>query len=311
MTDGRIVVLNGGSQELLFWGPDGEFRYAVAGPGRGPGEFVNPTWLGHSADTLFVWDTGQMRLSVFDEAGALLTSHQVQVDNGDDVPQSIGGRFDDGSFFVRPGQLVFFGDQTGVVRFPQTYGRYDLETRRLDRLVNGRGPETVVGEGAIYELPFGKTHMAVAHGSVVVAGDNGTTAIRYYDTKGRLVRVVKWLSPPIAVTTRDEAAFHQYAAKTFPAFARPPRTARFARERPRFSAIKSDPSGWIWVRPFAADWESPAEWLVFDDIGMLRCSVEVPARKVLGIGEGHILGLQRNEFGEETVQVFALARRLP
>lgn len=78
LDDGRIVVLNGGSRELRFFGPDGRFLLAVGREGEGPGEFRNPTWMRKSGtDSLLVWDQGLERVSFFSESGEFLGSHPV------------------------------------------------------------------------------------------------------------------------------------------------------------------------------------------------------------------------------------------
>lgn len=77
--DGRIVVVNGGSQELRFFGPDGQYLSAVGGSGEGPGEFRFPTRIRKSSgDSLQVWDQSLMRVSFFDSQGAFLGSHQLE-----------------------------------------------------------------------------------------------------------------------------------------------------------------------------------------------------------------------------------------
>ena len=53
--------------------------------------------------------------------------------------------------------------------------------------------------------------------------------------------------------------------------------------------------------------------MVFDRGGVLRCSVDPPpARRFrpLQIGEAHMLGVQRNEDGEETVVLHTLYRNM-
>lgn len=313
LNDGRIAILNAGSQELLFFAADGGYQYAVGGEGRGPGEFVDPTWFGHGdTDSLFVWDTRLIRLSTFDGAGELLASQQVAIDGGEAGPPIISGRFEDGSFLTSPGPLAFFPSATGVIRLSETYGRYDTETGRTDHLADGLSWESAVGEGRRYFLPFGKTDVAVAHGNALLVGDNGIPAIRYYDMNGRLRRVVQWVSEPIPVTARDRSAYSEYIATFWPSHAQLPADARFAVERPRFSSIYSDRSGWIWVKMFAEEWEPPAPWLVFDENGVLKCEVQAPSQvTVLEIGEGYMLGLQRDELGEETVVLFSLVRTPP
>lgn len=308
-SDGRIAILNAGSRELLYFAADGSLQNAVGGVGRGPGEFLDPTWLGHGAGgSLVVWDTRLMRLSTFDWAGRLVESHQVGIDGGEALPPAVSGWFEDGSFFTRPGPLAFFPSETGVTRLPEAYGRHDTETGLYNRLASGLSWEMAISQGQRYSLPFGKTSVAVAHLGALLVGDNGSPTIRYYDMNGRLRRVVEWVSEPISVTARDRAAYLEHIATVLPRFA-PPSNARFARERPRFLSIQGDRTGWIWVQMFAGAWEPPAPWWVFDENGVLQCEVEAPQwLTVLEIGEAYLLALLRDDDGEESVVRFRLVR---
>ena len=66
MEDGRLVVLNRGSQELLVFGRDGEFLRSIGGRGEGPGEFMDPIELDFVAgDSIVVWDWELGRLVLF------------------------------------------------------------------------------------------------------------------------------------------------------------------------------------------------------------------------------------------------------
>src|SRR5690606_18121351 len=65
LDDGRIAVLNAGSQELRFYGADGRFLDAVGRKGGGPGEFVMPRRLYRvGRDSLMIYDYGNARFSI-------------------------------------------------------------------------------------------------------------------------------------------------------------------------------------------------------------------------------------------------------
>jgi hypothetical protein len=75
LEDGRVVVLNGGSQELRYFDPEGRFLKSVGGMGEGPGEFRGPAGLRRTHDgNLQVWDGSLMRVSIFDPEGAFQSS---------------------------------------------------------------------------------------------------------------------------------------------------------------------------------------------------------------------------------------------
>jgi len=310
--DGRIVVLNAGTKELLFFGPHGRFQRAAGRPGSGPGEFVDPRWLGRGdGDTLFVWDGGLMRISIFDREGVLVGVHQVRVGDEQGKPIAISGRFGGGSFLSTPGPLVYFDGTPGVLRFPEPYGRYAMQSGRVEPITEGAGSEIVSGPGPIYELPFGKMDVTEPFGDMLVVGDNGTAVLRYYDLGGQLRRVVQWVSEPVPVTGRDRKEYIRNFNSIFPKHAHLSQDkTRFAAERPRFSAMLRDENGWLWVRSYRGGWEPRGPWLVFDGDGVLQCSVDPPNGRFssLHIGPSHVLGWQRDENGEESVVLHALVR---
>ncbi|MYA40893.1 MAG: 6-bladed beta-propeller [Gemmatimonadetes bacterium] len=70
LADGRIVVANGGSNQVLVFDHAGNYLAAWAGQGEGPGEFRSlglvESW---TADSLIAADSEQGRVSIFDLEG--------------------------------------------------------------------------------------------------------------------------------------------------------------------------------------------------------------------------------------------------
>ena len=71
LSDGRVVVVNGGTAELRYYDREGRFLRRVGGRGKGPGEFTALTRVYRAAgDTVLGYDAWYLdRLSVFDERG--------------------------------------------------------------------------------------------------------------------------------------------------------------------------------------------------------------------------------------------------
>lgn len=307
LSDGRIAVLAAGTWQVRFYDAGGQFQNATGRNGRGPGEFLTPSWLGHGgADTLFVWDAAQRRLTVLDGTGTLLTTQKV--DGAAEHPD-IGGRFGDGSFLMRPGGVEFFPRTSGVVRLDETYGRHDLATGTTTLLAKGQSWETGLSEtSGRYGLPFGKTTVVAVSRDHLILADTGEPELRFHDLDGQVRRIVRWTSPPIPVTAQDRADHAAYYAAEAPRFAPPP-DAEFARERPQLTSIITDHAGWVWVKKYSGGWEEPSPWLVFDDDGILRCEVEAPTRlTALEIGGDYLLSLLRDSTGEEIVMRWGLRR---
>jgi hypothetical protein len=75
LEDGRIAVLNGGTQEIRFYDATGTYLRSVGGEGEGPGEFESPRDLRRTSDgALRVFDNGRMLVTRFDAQGTYLES---------------------------------------------------------------------------------------------------------------------------------------------------------------------------------------------------------------------------------------------
>ncbi|MCJ7630509.1 MAG: hypothetical protein MUO50_19210, partial [Longimicrobiales bacterium] len=60
--DGRIAILNGGTQELRYYAADGVLARRQGGDGEGPGEYRRPVGLWTlPGDTIVVWDPRLLR----------------------------------------------------------------------------------------------------------------------------------------------------------------------------------------------------------------------------------------------------------
>lgn len=79
LDDGRLVVVNRSSRQLLMFSRDGEFLRFVGRQGEGPGEFADPIELGViGGDSIVVWDWGLGRLQLFGPDGSHARSVRLQ-----------------------------------------------------------------------------------------------------------------------------------------------------------------------------------------------------------------------------------------
>jgi len=69
LSDGRILVANGGTNELRFFTGSGRHLATIGGTGSGPGEFRWLTGVWVSADSMFAFDNALARVSVFTDQG--------------------------------------------------------------------------------------------------------------------------------------------------------------------------------------------------------------------------------------------------
>ncbi len=75
---GRVYILDGQSQLVQLFDATGAHVRTIGRKGSGPGEFNQANGLALDAeDRLWVYDHGNARISVFDTAGKLVTSHPL------------------------------------------------------------------------------------------------------------------------------------------------------------------------------------------------------------------------------------------
>jgi hypothetical protein len=141
LSNGNILIANGGTQELRFYDPDGTHIRSVGGEGDGPGEFrtMREPWpLG--SDSIAIWDSRSQRLSVFDVDGEFGRSFQL-----DPIPDALRpsplGILADDSLLVsatirREGPRRF-----GLQRDSVLYARYSLEGVPVATLIRRQGLE--------------------------------------------------------------------------------------------------------------------------------------------------------------------------
>ena len=71
LDDGRIVVADGLSREVRFFDARGTYLLTAGGPGQGPGEFADLSWLGRCGEGLYAFDRRQRRVNVLSLEGEL------------------------------------------------------------------------------------------------------------------------------------------------------------------------------------------------------------------------------------------------
>lgn len=300
-----LVVLDAGNGFLSWYDAAGRFQRRVGGIGRGPGEFLRPSWLGRSGDTLYVWDGPQGRITSFDRTGSLLSTVRAP---GAGPQLSIVGRFADGTYLSMPGPVVFLPATNAPIRLPETAGRVDLARSTVNTLTTGRSLLLAVGSSGRYSVPFSNEFVAAAHGRYLVSGDNGVPALVYRDLDGRGKRLVRWLPRHRAVTAEARRAYAEYYAKEDVRL-KPPDEAIYADELPEFADFAGDEAGWLWVRDYIGPWESETSWVVIDPRGIPRCRERLDARvRPLDIGERALIGLTTDPDGRELVVRYRLTR---
>lgn len=87
LPDGRVVIANGGSNELRVFDSQGRFLRSIGRKGGGPGEFGGPLHLALvEPDSFLAYDMNQQRLSVFDSSGEFVRATRVAAEGREAFP---------------------------------------------------------------------------------------------------------------------------------------------------------------------------------------------------------------------------------
>lgn len=326
-SDGGIVVAHGGAYELLLFDHTGRLYARAGGEGGGPGEFHQLTYLSVGpADSLYAYDAGERRLSVFDPRGPFARAATLQGLDTLGTAEQVG--------VLRSGEIVgAFRRRTagaGLVRdslLVMTFMSSDRLAARLGvfpHLYTDWGPHPVPGDGtASVPLPVplsSVTAVTVGDSAIYVGLPDRYALIRL--TPGGVRRITRQREPPRAVTEADRARL--FAALgggrmrgpelavlrglkgpgTLPAFGVEPLTARVGEP----AMLVTDLDG-VWLRPFQLPDDSVnVPWPRFTGDGLYEGTVTLPPRfRPTAVRGDLVLGVYRDATDVEYVRAYRLA----
>ena len=306
LRDGRIVVANGGSDELRFFDALGGHLATRGGSGEGPGEFerlltVEP-WPG---DSIAAWSAPQRGISVFDTDGRYGRTFTLAAHGS-----TPGFRWNPGSATRDGGFLAISSNEDGSTIFVQVR---DGEGEVLSSLGTHAGTEPRLWDGLLAKI-YGRRPVVVLWGDLVIITTTSRYELKAFTRDGRPARIVGRGHEPRAPT---EAEVLVYMEEGSPPGMSPGQVReRFqgvpvAEHFPAFGSVRSDRAGHLWVREYDFPLETRAAplWTVFDPDGRMLGFVETPKDlRIREIGEDYILGLASDEFGVEFVQLWPLDR---
>ncbi len=319
LRDDRIVVANGGTNEIRFYGPGGAFLSATGGDGEGPGEFRRLSAVRRlRGDSLFAKDTRLFRSSVFDGQGRFIRTVQPQGSRG---PSTIEIVFDDG--MMMGSSVVRFNVtdvELGLFRMAFTFYRFDGAGDLIDTLGVYPGFELymVPRQGGIPSTsphPISRsTYFQFLRDSYYVA-DNDTYEVQKYAPDGKLQQIVRLLTAPVQVEPQHMQVLRERALAGVTDDDQRRRTEQFYRDIPvpetfpAYGGIAVSVEGYLWVRAYDVPGNQANNWSVFDAEGTLRGTVELPPHlEPLDIGPDYVLGLWRDADDVEHVRLYELVK---
>jgi hypothetical protein len=329
LSDGRIVIANGGTSELLFFSPTGKLLATAGGAGGGPGEFTSV--MGASAiivvartpgDTLRAHDGAGGKMLVFSPTGGFVRSVSLsESPNGERVHFASGvGWFDDGSFLAT---TTSFGDHPDAQPSPEgrlvrprvALRRFGLDGTLADTIGLFPGDERYssmranldnTGSGTLQiansPVPFARTLHAVSRGNTLAVGVTDLMEVQIYRPEGTLLRIVRGPGKPRRVDAAQREAWINAHRAREPA-------APFPETMPAFDDLKLDAEGRLWVEAYLADGDPPgrSQWGVYDSGGRYLGGVTMPEGfQPLEIGADYVLGVLKDDVDVEHVRLYGL-----
>ena len=319
LSDGRIVVANGGTNEIRFYGPGGAFLSASGGEGEGPGEFRRLSAVRRlRGDSLFAQDARLFRSSVFDGQGRFVRTVQPQAARG---RSSIDIVFDDG--MMLGSSIVRFNVadiKLGLFRMAFTFYRFDGTGDLVDTLGVYPGFELYVvpsqgGVPSTYSHPISRaTYFQFLPDGYYVA-DNDTYEVQKYAPDGKLQQIVRRLTVPVQVEPQHMETLRERALAAITDDDRRRRMEQVYRDMPlpetfpAYSGIVVSVEDYLWMREYDLPGNEANNWSVFDAEGTLLGTLGLPPRfRPLDIGPDYILGVWRDEDDVEHVRMYDLVK---
>lgn len=312
LRDGRIAVLNRGSQEVRMFSGDGRFLVSLGGPGAGPGEFSDPIELEIlGTDSIVVWDWAAQRISVFDADGTF--SRSIRLNRPVANPTGYFSLFAQEPPFIVAGQSVevkplgqLGTDHTHLIRFD---GKGNLVDTVAVLPYGRRG----LFEGRSRSSPLFDSRGSFSAGATILYTTSGSEPeVRALRPDGSVERVIKWHPPDRTVREEDialakrqrldqMASLPDWVPRGIDAF--PPE-----REFPAVSTVMADREGRLWVKRFPRPMDQVQTWWGFDDAGGFICAVDFPVSfKAFDVGPDYWLGRKKDELDVEYVQLWTMS----
>lgn len=329
LSDGRLVVYDGASSELRWFGPEGAFLFRAGGRGEGPGEFLSVVSATVTPeDSVVLYDFRNQRLTWFGPEGSLSRTLRLELH-----PMAVAlVPFGHSRLVIseeRPA-FNFGGEEYNYVRDSVLVLVAGGSAQPLDTLMHrsGRGAATWVeytdGEPTgtrQFGLPFGNLTLLGATSDEVVLIEDSRPELTFFNDEGEPVRLAHRsdLDPPSLSTdlhqeyvshairrARDGGFPEQPAAEGAEGLLEViPEDKRVA----SFDRMLTDPvSERLWVRDYVFEWNvgEAQDWTVHDAAGQVLGRVRTPpGLEVMQVAPNHVVGVERDEMGVEYVVAYA------
>ena len=315
--DGHIAVADGFSREVRLFTSSGQYVATAGRAGEGPGEFrtLRPP-MRCAADSIFVWDPSQQRVSVFNSAGVFARSFQDASLRGVHS-ESPGWKMSCNIHGMVAMTTRNLGDLRptgeGPVEIAMAVQLSSLRSETTVDLGSVPGDEFYFAQGTLAPRPLGRmTLLAVGSNRVYMATGEGAS-IEVFAFSGDRLKAIETDVAPVPLNGRRVKAFVEEAVSA----SRNGERARpfyedlvYPDKMPAYAAMLVDADDNLWLEryPMPGD-HSVAKWRVYDPQGKLRALIEMPdGFEVFDIGSHYVLGVWRDSQGVDFVRMYELSK---
>lgn len=320
LSNGSIVVVNGGSQELRFYDADGRFVRAAGRRGGGPGEFENVRWMHRMpGDSLITYDFRHIRFAVFDSSGTF--ARGVRLVTTSEVPfATIVDMFGDGSFLAQGFANTGGETPSGLQRYRAPLYHFGADGTFLTELGMFGGNEVYFvaspsGGFRSYNAFFPLYTYRRAAGDRLYIAANDTYELRKQSLDGTLTDLMRVTGAPISVTSDhvdmeiERRLNDAGSEEEREALAKTLRQIPVPETFPAYEKVEIDEEGNVWVHEFTKPGDAQATWAVFDSTGILLGRLTAPLRfEPHDIGSDYMVGIWRDDEGVEHVQLYNIIK---
>lgn len=314
LSDGRILVANGGTESIAIYDATGRKVQSVGRPGDGPGEFGQISRMCRIAGDTVAVEDGRT-LKIFAPNGTFVRNVQYTLPVG--VTRSwTQACLANGRFFVGNTGTSFSGrattardDSTWLLTMPVVL--YD-RTGQVNRVIGDLPAyRETAKSGRVAVNRFGASLVTATDGRRYFYGfPESEYAVRVYSAEGQLERIIRRQWSPVPITASEIQALtaqppgaRPSAPSTMPD--REPQARQmlaplivYAKAFPAFLRALADPAGNLWVQEWAREAQVPkpnartaTKWSVFDPQGRWQGIVDMPAGFIAAeIGVDYVLG---------------------
>jgi len=306
LADNAIVIADRLGVAVRLIDQNGNLVRTVGREGGGPGEFRAVSWLGQCApDSVFVWDSRQVRMSVFNRSGEFVRQYRVPAD------PSITSRISTVSC-TRSGEFALRGMPSRLsVPTPADPGPYSRAPLWIADVL-GHVSQTFEDIPWAEGRPLGKVAGVALSAGYVYVGSADSAFVDLYRTDGTFITLLS-----IGVERRRPTERHYEHSIAMQVAGGG--TVEFRREwhqrlreipmpeyMPAYTGLFTDDIGMLWV-VVSVPGDSATQLRALDREGTLLRDVYLPAdTRVLEVGRDYIIGAYEDADGEPHVAMYTM-----